>query len=57
MVLDLVNMVILMMYQATNQALWDKEVVREGIELGKPHSFHSRVISVELFQQNPTQKS
>lgn len=46
MVLDLVDMVILMMYQETDQALWDKEVVREGIELGKPHSFHSRVISV-----------
>lgn len=35
LVLNLVNMVILMMYEATDQALWDNKVGREGMELGK----------------------
>lgn len=35
LVLNLVNTVILMMYEATDQALWDNKVGREGMELGK----------------------
>ena len=35
LVLNLVNRVILMMYEATHQALWDNKVGREGMELGK----------------------
>lgn len=35
LVLNLVNMVILMICKATDQALWDKKVGRAGMELGK----------------------
>ena len=35
LILNLVNMVILMICKATDQALWDKKVGRAGMELGK----------------------
>lgn len=51
------NMGILILHQTIGLALWSKEVGREGIELNKSPSLHSKVLSVEFIQQNPTKKS
>lgn len=45
-----------MLHHTNGLALWSKEVGREDIEHDKSPSLHSKVLPVELIQQNPTKK-